>query len=108
MTAWERWKQYPQQVFIAFDQLVNALIPPFITVSWADETLSARIFRAARRGRFVGRIAMPPVDLLFSLWQKDAQGQRLRNHCEAAYHKEMERRNLPPEYRVAATKGSQP
>lgn len=91
MTAWERWKLYPQQVLIAVDQLANALIPPFLTLSYADETLSARTYRAAKRGKIVGRLAMPVIDLMF-LWQT-------RDHCRWAYIKEMERRNLPPEYR---------
>jgi hypothetical protein len=91
MTTWERWKLYPQHVFIAVDQLLNALIPPVITLSWPDETLSARIYRAAKRGRIVGTFLLPIVDFLF-LWQT-------RNHCYLAYQKEMERRNLPPEYR---------
>ena len=35
-------KAYFEQVFIAADQLVNALIPPLDgTISYADETLSA-------------------------------------------------------------------
>lgn len=99
MTAWERWTQYPQQVFIAADQLANALIPPFITLSYADETLSARTYRAAKRGKRVGRAAMPVIDFVFSLWQRNADGSRRLNHCEQAYYTERERRNLPPEYR---------
>lgn len=99
MKARERWSQYPQQVLIAFDQLLNALIPPFATLSWADETLSARLFRAASRGRIVGGFVRPVVDKVFSLWQRDERGHRVHNHCERAYRNEMERRNLPPEYR---------
>lgn len=91
MTAWERWKLYPQQVFIAGDQFVNALIPPFFTLSWADETLSARTYRAAKRGKLVGKFAMPVIDALF-FWQGPG-------HCRNAYIKERERANLPPEYR---------
>lgn len=92
MDALERWKQYPQQVFIAFDQLLNALIPPFGSLSYADETLSARTYRAWRDGRIMGKLLMHPIDLLF-FWQ----GPR---HCENAYRKERQRANLPPEYRV--------
>lgn len=91
MTAWERWKMYPQQVFIAGDQFVNALIPPFFTLSWADETLSARTYRAAKRGKLVGTLAMPLIDALF-FWQG-------KGHCKNAYMKERQRANLPPEYR---------
>jgi hypothetical protein len=91
MNALERWIQYPQQVLIAFDQFINALIPPFFTLSWADETLSARTYRAARRGRIVGKLAQPVINLLF-FWQGP-------NHCANAYAKELERHSLPPEYR---------
>lgn len=86
-----RWLMYPQQVFVAADQFLNALIPPVFTLSWADETLSARTYRAAKRGKLVGRLAMPVIDLLF-FWQG-------KGHCMNAYIKERERANLPPEYR---------
>lgn len=90
---WKAWAQYPQQAFIAFDQLVNALIPPIGgTLSYADETLSARSYRAHRDGRLLGKISMPIIDLLF-FWQGPG-------HCKNAWLKEIERRNLPPEYRV--------
>lgn len=91
MTTLERWKQYPLQVFIAFDQLVNALIPPFGALSYADETLSARTYRAWRDHRIMGSVLLPIIDFL-CLWQT-------KQHCYHAYLKEQERRNLPPEYR---------
>ena len=88
----ETWIQYPQQVFIAADQLVNALIPPlFGTLSYADETLSARSYRAYRDGKFWGKLTMHPINLLF-FWQGSG-------HCKNAWIKEGARRNLPPEYR---------
>jgi hypothetical protein len=87
------WVAYFVQVFIAFDQLINALLPPiFGTLSYADETLSARCYRAHRDGRILGRIFMPLIDLLF-FWQGPG-------HCKGAYIKETQRRNLPPEYRA--------
>ena len=92
--ARERWLTYPQQVGIAFDQLLNAIIPPYITLSYADETMSARIWRGHRDGRIVGTVLMPLVDLCFR-WQG------FTNHCERAYQKEIERRSMPPEYRPA-------
>ena len=89
---WQAWAQYPQQAFIAFDQLVNALIPPIGgTLSWADETLSARSYRAHRDGKLFGRITLPVIDLLFR-WQT-------KEHCKNAWRKELDRHNLPPEYR---------
>lgn len=90
---WQTWLQYPQQVFIAVDQLINAIIPPWGgTLSWADETLSARCYRAHRDGKVFGRLLMRPIDLLF-FWQGPG-------HCKNAWRKEHERRGLPPEYRA--------
>ena len=74
------------QVAIAFDQLLNALIG-----GHADETLSARCYRAHRDGKTMGKVFMPPIDLLF-FWQGPG-------HCKNAYIKEFERKNYPEEYR---------
>lgn len=91
---WEAWAQYPQQLFIAADQLLNALIPPIDgTVSYADETLSARSYRAHRDGKILGKITMPVINLLF-FWQGP-------DHCKNAWIKELERKNYPEEYRNA-------
>jgi hypothetical protein len=99
---------YPQQIGIAFDQLVNALIPPIGSLSYADETLSARTWRAYRDGRFFGRLFMPLFDWMFS-WQaidptilEDDGVTPIKGHCRRAYWKEVQRRNEPPEYRAAA------
>lgn len=84
-------KEYGVQVFIAFDQLFNALIPPLGgTVSYADETLSARSYRAHRDGKILGKVFMPCIDLLF-FWQG-------KGHCFNAFLKEHARKNLPSEY----------
>ena len=84
-------KAYFEQVFIAADQLVNALIPPLDgTISYADETLSARCYRAHRDGKVFGRLFMRPIDLLF-FWQGPG-------HCKNAYIKEFARKNYPSEY----------
>lgn len=92
MRFWTLLKAYGEQCFIAFDQLVNALIPPLDgTVSYADETLSARAYRAHRDGKIMGRVLMPVIDLLF-FWQGP-------DHCKNAYIKEFERKNYPEEYR---------
>lgn len=89
---WQTWVQYPQQVFIAFDQLFNAIIPPWGgTLSYADETLSARSYRAHRGGKLFGKLTMAPINWLF-FWQGPA-------HCRNAWRKELERKNLPTEYR---------
>lgn len=84
-------RAYFEQVFIAADQLVNALIPPIDgTVSYADETLSARAYRAHRDGKVLGKLFMPLIDVLF-FWQGPG-------HCKNAYTKEFERKNYPTEY----------
>ena len=81
------------QVFIALDQLVNVLVPPIDgTVGYADETLSARAYRAHRDGKILGKLFMRPIDLLF-FWQGPG-------HCKNAYIKEFERKNYPDEYRA--------
>lgn len=83
------------QVFIAFDQLVNTLIPPLDgTIGYADETLSARCYRAHRDGKVLGKLLMPFIDLLF-IWQGPG-------HCKNAWQKELDRKNYPEEYRAKA------
>ncbi len=84
---------YIEQIGLAFDQMINALWPSVFWghLSFADETLSARCFRANRDGKAMGRL-MPVIDWLFR-WQG------FPDHCARAYTKEMERRGLPPEYR---------
>lgn len=80
------------QVFLALDQLVNVLVPPIDgTVGYADETLSARAYRAHRDGKILGKLFMRPIDLLF-FWQGPG-------HCKNAYIKEFDRQNYPSEYR---------
>ena len=89
---WQLLKDYGVQVFIAADQLLNALIPPIDgTLSYADETLSARSYRAHKDGKLFGKITMPLIDLLF-FWQGPG-------HCFNAYRNEHDRQNLPDEYR---------
>ena len=91
---WHLLKEYGVQCFIAFDQLLNALIPPIDgTISYADETLSARCYRAHRDGKRFGLWFMPPRDWFFGLWQGPG-------HCKNAYIKEFERKNHPEEYRA--------
>ena len=92
---WRLLRAYGEQVFIAIDQLANALIPPIDgTLSWADETLSARAYRAHRDGKILGKLFMRPIDLLF-FWQGP-------DHCKNAYIEEFARKNYPDEYRAGA------
>jgi len=94
---------YFVQVFIALDQLANALIPPLDgTISYADETLSARAWRTYRDGQILGFFRWP-IDILF-FWQKWDM-----NHCKRAYEKEKERVGLPAEYRhTQSQEGTKP
>ena len=89
---WKLLKAYGEQVLLWLDQGVNVLIPPLDgTIGYADETLSARCYRAPRDGKVMGKLFMPLIDLLF-FWQGPG-------HCKNAYIKEFERKNYPEEYR---------
>jgi hypothetical protein len=91
MNALHLFAAYLQQVWMALDQLLNALIPPLTgVVSSSLETLSARAFRARRDGRLWGRIMGPAINTLF-FWQND--------HCRGAHAKLMDLVYLPEEYR---------
>jgi len=96
-------RSWGHEVFCALDQVVNAVLG-----GYADETISARSFRLGSKAMARGawdqwRITWAIADWLF-LWQdawiqyktgfRPAQG-----HCERAYHSEMDRLQMPPEYR---------
>ena len=90
---WKLMKAWGVQVLLALDQLANVLPPPLDgTIGYADETLSARCYRAHRDGKIMGKLFMRPIDLLF-FWQGPG-------HCKNAYIKEFERKNYPDEYRT--------
>jgi hypothetical protein len=76
-----------KQVVIALDQLANTLLAG----GYADETISARAHRLAKRGSRIWQFAETGIDALF-FWQK--------RHCEAAYLSEMQRKQSPREYRA--------
>lgn len=78
-------KKFLLQLLISIDQLANVLL-----LGHADETLSARAYRAWRAKRVFGRIFKPLIDGLF-FFDPD--------HCRVAYQSEVERRQLPPEMR---------
>lgn len=67
-----------RQIAKAFDQLCNAIL-----LGYADETLSARSYRA--RDYWYGRFMMHFINALFFN----------RNHCKEAYEREHD---LPDEY----------
>ena len=79
-----RLKWHARQVFIAFDQMLNALIG-----GYADETFSARCWR--RRGNKTWRRWQKIVDFIFRPLEKD--------HCRLSYESEQARNHLPPELR---------
>lgn len=72
------------QVAIAFDQLLNTLCG-----GWADETLSARLWRN-RYNSWWWDFWYKTVNLLF-FWQD--------NHCLESYQSEVNRKQLPAEYK---------
>lgn len=74
---------YGKSVFIAADQLVNALL-----AGWPDETLSSRAWRWEQNG--VRSWPRRFIDRLF-FWEKQ--------HCFQSYQSEREGRQLPPEFR---------
>ena len=74
-----------KQVFIAIDQLANTLLG-----GYADETLSARAWRAEQDGKIFGKIFRPLIDTIF-FFDKD--------HCYTSYLSEVHKRHFPREYR---------
>lgn len=84
-------KHWLYQLFISVDQLLNVLLTPFHSGTWADETLSSRAYRAHSSGKRWGRLLMPAIDTIF-FWQE--------RHCEGAYIKERERIHMAPESRL--------
>ncbi len=70
------------QVLVAIDQLINTFIG-----GDADETLSSRAHRRRLRGK--GGVAWV-IDHIF-FWQEE--------HCKTAYESELERAQLPVEFR---------
>lgn len=90
--------RFAHQLFLAVDQFFNVL-----AAGYADETLSARAYRSARRdggGRWV--VTRRVIDALF-VWQDWLVKRRGEwtgaRHCERAWMAEIERRQYPPEYR---------
>lgn len=72
----QRFKQF----LIAVDQVFNVLIGS----GWADETLSAYSWRIRSKRNWQYKL----VDALFYKW-----------HCLESYKSELDRQQLPPEYR---------
>jgi len=85
--AWITVKGRLLQAAIAFDQFINCLVSLFIGGGWADETISARMWR--NRAMPWWREARWLVDKLF--W-----GQP--NHCYQSFVSELQRKQLPEDY----------
>lgn len=77
---------YIRQVLIALDQLVNTLIG-----GYADETLSAAIYRYSLENKRWAKICRWVLDLILT--------PKTRTHCKGAYESEIFRRQYPSEYR---------
>lgn len=77
---------YLLNIAIALDQLANALL-----AGAPDETLSSRAHRMRAKGQPVWGWTANAIDGLFYCIQ--------RNHCEIAYQREWQRRQLPGVFR---------
>jgi hypothetical protein len=73
------------QILIGIDQLINT-----ICGGYADETISARIYRKRHDDR-LWMWLHAIVDGLF-FWQP--------NHCKSSYQSEQNRKQLPAEYQI--------
>lgn len=79
------------QLLIALDQFLNVLICMFIEPRekhYCDETMSAHIYRHSCKGKWKWLHWL--VDKMF-FWEEE--------HCKQAYESELERYQLPKEYR---------
>lgn len=79
------------QVAIAFDQFANCLISLAIGGGWADETISARMWRNR---------ALP--GWRESRWLVDKLFWRQPNHCYQSFVSELQRKQLPDDYQEGA------
>ena len=82
-------KQRLLNTLIALDQLAYVLLT--LGAGSPDETLSAAAWRTEKKGRLLGQIFRPVIDLLFLPFERD--------HCYRAYISEQRGAQLPKEYR---------
>ena len=75
-------KRYALNLLIALDQLANVILR-----GAPDETLSSRAHRLRVKGQPVWGWTANAIDWLFYPIQRD--------HCEIAYQREWQRRQLP-------------
>ena len=81
-------KQRLMHLAIAIDQLIYVLVT--LGAGHPDETLSAAAWRTEQKGRLLGRIFRPVIDLLFRPFERD--------HCRKSFESERNGRHLPKEY----------
>lgn len=82
-------KHYLWQLGLGLDQLANVALG-----GMADETLSARAWRCAQKGRLWALLLRPAIDALFFVLSAGRQ----TTHCRDAWDSEQKRRHLPAEY----------
>lgn len=75
---------------VAIDQLAYVLLT--LGAGHPDETLSAAAWRTEQKGRILGRVFRPLIDVLFFPLELD--------HCRKAYEAEKQGRQLPKEYQA--------
>lgn len=66
---------------IAFDQQLNTLLGGYL-----DETLSSRSYRLDKKGKILGKVFRPLIDMIF-FWQE--------KHCFESYMSELNRKQFP-------------
>ena len=82
-------QHYILQILIGLDQLANTIL-----AGYADETLSARAYRADVKGRILGRVLRPTIDGIFLVITLGRDSR----HCYSAWISERTRRQHPPAY----------
>lgn len=82
-------RQRVLHLLIAVDQFLFCLLT--LGRSHPDETASAAAYRLEQAGRWQGRVFRPVIDFVFLPLERD--------HCAAAYLAEINRSQLPSQYR---------
>lgn len=76
-------------LLIALDQFIYVLVT--LGAGSPDETLSAAAYRTEQKGKLLGRLFRPIIDFLFYFAE--------RKHCEKAFKAELNRSQLPKDYK---------
>lgn len=82
-------KQRSLNLLIALDQLTYVLLT--LGAGDPDETMSAAAWRTEQKGRLLGRLFRPLIDLLFAPLEQ--------HHCRKAFEAEVSRAQLHRDYR---------